>query len=161
MNEYFSPLNEKEFQKLLEAIPLITVLIAGADGKIGKDETDWAEKVTKIRSYKMSADLIGFYQEVGKTFHDKLEAYIQDFPKHVGDRQKLISERLKELNPIMAKLDQSVGSNLYRSFTSFAEHVAKASGGFLGFFSIGPKEGELIDLPMIKPIEPPQIEEEE
>ena len=53
MLEHFSNLNEDETKQLLDALPLITVLIAGADGNFEKDEMDWAEKVTHIRSYKL------------------------------------------------------------------------------------------------------------
>ena len=161
MTEYFSTLSEKDYAKLKDAIPLITLLIGGADGDLNKDEIQWAEKVTKIRSYKMSEDLIGFYQEVGKDFSEKLDQYINDFPASTDDRTKLISDRLSELNPLLAKLDHTVAYHLYKSYTSFAKHVAKASGGFLGFFSIGPEEGELIGLPMLTKINAPEGYEEE
>ncbi len=162
MTEYFSTINEKDYSKLKDAIALITILIGGADGDLDKDEIAWAEKITKIRSYKMSEDLLGFYQEVGKDFSTKLDQYIKDFPVSKEDREHLITERLVALNPILASLDQSVAYHLYKSYTSFAEHVAKASGGLFGFFSIGPHEGELIELPMITPIlEPEELGEEE
>ena len=158
MTEYFSRLSESEYTKLKDAIPLITLLIGGADGDLDKDEKAWAEKVTKIRSYKMSDDLIGFYQEVGKDFADKLDQYVRDFPSTVEDRVHLISERLSLINPILKKLDPKVAYHLYKSYLSFAKHVAKASGGFFGFFSIGPDEGDLIDLPMLDKIDEPEEE---
>ncbi len=162
MTEYFSTISEGDFSKLKDAIPLITLLIGGADGELDKDEVAWAEKVTKIRSYKMSKDLIGFYQEVGADFSTKLDTFYNDLPKSVEDRTKIIATRLEALNPILASLDQLVAYHLYKSYLSFAKHVAKASGGIFGFFSVGPHEGELIDLPMIAPIErPEELEEEE
>lgn len=39
----------------------------------------------------------------------------------------------------MAQLDLPVGAHLYKSYITFAHHVAKATGGFLGFFSISPQ----------------------
>lgn len=161
MTEYFSTINEKDYGKLKDAVALITLLIGGADGDLDKDERAWAEKVTKIRSYKMSEDLIGFYQEVGKDFSSRLDQFIADFPVSVDDREKLIAERLTALDPILASLDPSVAYHLYKSYLSFAEHVAKASGGIFGFFSVGPHEGELISLPMIAPIAQPITDEEE
>lgn len=155
MTEYFNSIEEKSYQKLKDAVALITVLISGADGDFDSEELSWAEKVTKIRSYKMSEDLIGFYQEVGKDFHEKLEAAIEAFPKDVHTRTHLISERLEMLNPILAKLDPKVAYHLYKSYLSFAEHVAKASGGFLGFFSVSSDESDLMKLPMLTPIAEP------
>jgi len=45
---------------------------------------------------------------------------------------------------------------------SFAEHIAKASGGIMGFFSVNAAEAKLIQLPMLHPIiyTPSQEEEE-
>lgn len=161
MTEYFNQINEADYAKLKLAIPEITILIAGADGEIGKAEKEWAEKITHIRSYKMSKDLIGFYQEVGKTFQEDLDQLIHELPIHVADRQKILSKRLAELNPILARLDEHVAYHLYKSFLSFANHVAKSTGGLFGFFSIGPKESEVVGLPMIHPILPIEGEEEE
>jgi hypothetical protein len=129
------------------------VLIAGADGKFDQKELDWAEKVANIRSYKMSEDLIGFYQEVGVDFSDKLVEYIGAFPTNVHDRTHIISDRLAGLNDILAKLDPRVGANMYKSLKSFAKHIASAHGGFLGFFTIGAEETKLIELEMLTPIE--------
>ena len=47
MTEYFKVLSDSEFEQLKDAIALITVYIAGADGKISDTETQWAEKVEK------------------------------------------------------------------------------------------------------------------
>ena len=161
MTEYFKSLAEGDYKKLIQAVSEITILIAGADGEIDKNELEWAEKLTHIRSYKMSKDLIGFYQEVGKTFHEDIEALIKELPSKTEERQAILSKRLEEVNPILGKLDHLVALHLYKSYTSFAKHVAKASGGVLGFFSIGPNESDLITLPMITPIIAQEGEEEE
>ena len=161
MTEFFSVLTDTEYKQLTNAVAEITILIAGADGKIQESELEWASKVTKIRSYKMSEELIGFYQTVGETFNDDINNLIKELPIHTGDRQNILETRLEKLNPILAKLNPIVGGKLYESFTSFAKHVAKASGGIFGFFSIGPKEGDLIDLPMLDKIVYKEEEEEE
>jgi len=151
MTEYFKVLSDSEFDQLKDAISLITVYIAGADGEINKDETDWAEKVTKIRSYTLPEGLAGFYEEVGIDFHERLENHMTSL-SNLETRNSTVAEKLTALNPILAKLPVKLGAALYSSYVSFAKHVAKASGGFLGFFSIGPKEAALLDLEMITPI---------
>ena len=80
-------------KKLIQAVSEISILIAGADGEIDQNELQWSEKLTHIRSYKMSKDLIGFYQEVGKTFHEDIEALIKELQSHTADRQKILSKR--------------------------------------------------------------------
>ena len=105
MTEYFKQLTSEEYERLKDAIPLITILVAGADGKFEKEELNWAEKIASIRSYKMSDDLVGFYKDVGINFHEKLEDYVDAFPKNVDDRNDIISDRLEDLNDILPKLD--------------------------------------------------------
>ena len=158
MTEYFKVLSDAEFDQLKDAISLITVYIAGADGKINNDETKWAEKVTKIRSYSLPEVLAGFYEEVGVDFQERLENYISSLTD-LDTRNSTVSDKLTALNPILAKLSPNLGAALYKSYLSFAKHVAKASGGFLGFFSIGPDEAALLNLEMLTPIV--WIEEEE
>jgi hypothetical protein len=41
---------------------------------------------------------------------------------------------------------------LFKGYKSFAERIAKASGGILSFFSIGPEEKKWVGLPMISAI---------
>jgi hypothetical protein len=160
MLEKFSHLSIGEIKQLKDAIAQITVLISGADGEIDRTEKEWAEKVASIRGYKMHKDLIEFYQNVGTTFHDDLESLIDSLPTDVAHRQGKLVGVLGELNSILAKLDPQTGTRLYKSYLSFAKHVAKASGGVLGFFSINNAERQLIDLPMLNPILAKTEEEE-
>jgi hypothetical protein len=53
---------------------------------------------------------------------------------------------------ILAHLDNNLAHKMYISLKSFAEHVAKASGGFLRFATISGHERKWINLPMIEPI---------
>ena len=151
MTEYFKVLSDSEFDQLKDAISLITVYIAGADGNINDDETKWAEKVTKIRSYSLPKSLKEFYEEVGIDFHERLENYMNSL-SNLENRNSTVENKLAALNPILAKLPPNLGATLYSSYLSFARHVAKASGGFFGFFAIGPKEAALLDLKMLTPI---------
>ncbi len=159
MSEKFSHLTEQELTTLKNAIPAITILIAGADGEINKEETSWAKKVTEIRSYKMHADLKPFYQEVGKTFANDLDKLIDELPGDNKNREQILSKRLSGVNEVISKLDIETATRLYQSYKSFAKHVAKASGGFMGFFSIDSTEQGLIELPMIHPFNA-ELEEE-
>jgi hypothetical protein len=155
MNQRFEQLSEQEFDQLKDSIALITVLIAGADGKIDQEELDWAEKVAGIRTYSSTSALNSFYTEVGKDFDQKLKTYINELPGDTNQRTEAISAKLTALNPIFAKLDQALAYDLYVSLKSFGEHVAKASGGFMRFFSVSSEEKALMVLPMIDPISKP------
>lgn len=151
MTKYLKVLSEAEFDKLKDAIALITVYISGADGHISEDELKWAEKIALIRGYSTPDGLKEFYEEVALDFHDRVEKYVKSLTD-LEERNRTIEQKLAELNPILDKLNPKLASKLYSSYLSFAKHVAKASGGFLGFFSISKEESSLLDLKMINPI---------
>lgn len=159
MLDSFVGIDNIEKQKLIDAIAHITVLVAGADGTIDTEEVAWAEKLTKIRSYKGEDGLTEYYGFVGDEFEKSLNDLIKALPEDVQSRNDIISDRLSELNPILAKLDNKNASDLYASFVTFAEHVAKASGGFLRMWNVSSEEKKVMKLPSLNPVE--RIEEEE
>ena len=149
----FKGLSTEEQQSLLDAIPLITILIGGADGKLDPKEKSWAEKITKIRSYAYPNVMNDFYKLVGQHYSSKMEHYLDSLPEDVDQRSQQISEKLTALNDILPKLDPEFREQYYKDLKSFAEHVAKASGGFLRFMGVSKEEAQWLDLPMINPVE--------
>lgn len=157
----FERLTEDQFQLTKDAIAWITVLIAGADGKIDEEETAWAAKVTKIRGYHNPNELTAFYELVGAEFSAKLGDLLAHVPTDVKQRTDLLTRKIEQLNDTLPILDNNMGHHLIGSYRSFAKHVAKASGGFLGFFSVSSEESQLIDLPMLRDIPYVEAEDEE
>jgi uncharacterized protein YydD (DUF2326 family) len=153
MDTVFHKLSKDEYALLKDSIPQITVLIAGADGKISQSETNWAEKVANIRSYSEPEEYRKFYEEVGQDFHDRLEKLISELPQGVEERGQMIARTLSGLNPILKKLEPKHAAHIYGELKSFAKHVARASGGFLTFWSISAEEKRWIDLPMLEVFE--------
>jgi len=158
IDSIFNNVSNEEYAELRHAIPLITILVAGADGQIDDDELAWAEKVRNIRSYNLPDKLRDFYQHVGTDYAEILQAIIDNYPKETAARQEKIAVELSSLNSILPKMTPEYGYELYQSYRSFAKHVAKASGGFLGFGKIGPQEKIWMQLEMITPIEEPNDE---
>lgn len=148
----FENITQPEFDQLKNALLHITVLISGADGRIDASETDWAEKLTEIRGYAHKEDLRDFYDEAYLDFRNKLEQLIKSLPENVDQRNEQLSAELSKLNPVLAKLDNKIGHEMYSSLVSFAKHIAQASGGVLRFMSISKAEEKWISLPMINPI---------
>ncbi len=161
MLNFLYQLPEEEKQELLDAIPVITLLIAGADGVIDDDELEQSKKITKIRGFSGHESLQEFYDKVGEDYAARLDRWLKVIPKDTAERTEHLSSRIAQLNPILAKLDIEWGAKMYNTYTSFAKHVAKASGGFWGFGSISKAEEDLIGLPMLTPIELPEEEEGE
>ena len=146
----FEDLSPEE-QSIIYSTPvLVAILVAGADGKIDKSEMKEAISISKLKKKRARKDLIDYYQQVGQDFEDKLMVGINKYPADPHERQKLITEELKQLNSILPKLDKKFALKYYESLKDFAKRIAEASGGILGYMSIGYEESKLIELKMIK-----------
>jgi len=152
MIKEFSDLSTTDQQILLDAIPNITVLIAAADGTIDKEEVEWAEKVANIRSYSNTPVLQSYYEAIDHTLDDKIKGIIEAHDNDTDKIKATASASLAQLNDVFPKLPTTFRSELYKSFLSFAKHVAEASGGFMGYMSIDGEEQDLMELPMITPV---------
>lgn len=156
MKEQFKGINETEYQQLIHSIADVTILIAGADGKIDDNETKWANKLTEIRSYKLPSALGDFYKEVGIDFQNQIDKLVVDYRNDKEGTLSIIKFRLANLNDVLVKIEnKTLAYELYQSLLSFAKHVARATGGILGWGAINAKEDEVVHLDMIHKIEPP------
>ncbi len=149
MLKYTDKLTESERQLLFDALPLITLLIGGADGLLDEKEKEWSERVAQIRSYANPPELQDYYEKSGNIFRERLEYYIDEMPDDTKNRMEEISKELKKLTAILKKLREDHAVQLLASWRSYAKHVANASGGFMSYLREGPKEANYIDLPMI------------
>ncbi|MEM1214379.1 MAG: hypothetical protein AAGJ82_01745 [Bacteroidota bacterium] len=142
-------LSTEQQSQLLDAVPLITILVAGADGNMDEAELATAEKITKIRTYDSSIEVRPYFMRVGEIYTGRLNQLIAELPNDTAARTQAISERLAALNPLLQAMDIGTTNQLLGDFRSFARHVASASGGVLGFMTISGEEKEVVDLPML------------
>ncbi len=162
--DIFSGISTAQYNHLKDALSHITILVAGADGEIDEQELNWAEKLTHIRTYAEPATLNDFYADVESSFEERFKQLLAELPDELKAREAVLVERLAKLNAIFNCLPNQIAFQIYSSLTSFAKHIAKASGGFLRFGSISSEEKHWIGLPMIDPIieeVEDQVEEEE
>jgi hypothetical protein len=140
-----------ELEMLIKAPLLVSILIAGADGDIDRNEIRGAIKTTQKKAQSNSA-LKAFYESVSEDFEDKLKVIIQGYPSTAEARCSQIEEELKLLNPILAKVDGKFSREIYESLKSLALNIAKSSGGLFGLMSsIGPEEAKYVELNTIDP----------
>lgn len=156
MIEGFRHLEAEEFDALVDAPALITILVGAADGDLDKEERSWSEHLMRARAYNKPKELNEFYRVVSEIFWVKLNSFMAELPRDTEERCRLISERLKAVNAILAKLDPQVAADLYKGFRGLAEETAKASGGFLRIGAISPEEARWIKLPMLTPVAMPK-----
>ena len=155
MLKEFHNLTPAEQQLMLDAIPLITILVAGADDDIDEVELAEAQRLADIRSFNSKGQTNAFYEKVDDDLTDRIMAMMKELPNALASRQDAIVTRLSGLNHIFKKMDIPFGYLYYKSFCSFAKHVAESAGGFMRFMTVGPKEAEVIDLPMLNKVERP------
>jgi len=153
-------LTAAEKDLVMNALPILTVMIAAADGKVDESETGWATKLTEIRGYSHEERLQGYYDVVGKDFDQKVRMMVKALPADQKSAVPELAEQLAGLNTILPQLPPKIAGIFLKSLRTFATHIARASGGFLKIASISKEEKALIDLPMITYV-PPVIEEEE
>ena len=140
-----------QLEMINKAPILVSILIAGADGTIDRNEIKGAIETAKRKARKKSS-LQAYYKEVSTDFEDKLKVILQNYPSSAEERGNMISKELSNLNAIFKEVEGSLSSDIYDSLKSLALNIAKSSGGFFGLFSsIGPEEAKYIDLKMITP----------
>jgi len=97
---------------------------------------------------------------VDKEIGDDLKTLIKTFNGPFESIQSALSDRLSLINGILAKLPPMIAYKLYKGYVSYAEHIAKASGGIFRFFAISSAEKKWVNLSMLNPIHEPSEEEE-
>jgi hypothetical protein len=146
----FKNLSQQEINTIIDAPALVTILIAGAEGKIDEKEIDWGSYVVHFRvSEYESSSMMRVYKEVDKVFNDSVKQFIEGLPQDTDQRSMVITEKLSGLNGIFKKVDKKFAKEFYESLRSLAKQVAKASGGLWGYGSISPQEQKYLDLDII------------
>lgn len=153
--KHFENLTAEELLTIENAVPQIAILVAGADGVIDADEKEWAKKLTHIRGFAGDKWLNDLYDQIDVNFSIQFNDMLKKLPTDVAKRQQVLSESLAKVNPILAKLDQSTAYKLYHSYVTYAEQIAKASGGLFGFGTISRDEKKWLSLSMIAPVSEP------
>jgi hypothetical protein len=150
--EGFKKLNAEELDTLLAAPILITILVGAADGELDREERSWSERLMRTRAYNKPKHLNEFYRVVSEGFLDKIDAQMAALPTNTEARNAVLTEKLKEVNPVMAKLDVQLGADLYHGFLGLANETAESSGGILRIGAISREEAKWLKLPMLTPV---------
>ena len=146
----YEQLNEEEKDFMCSLPIYVSILIAGADGKIDRQEIKKAVTFTNLKTKKARKELIEYYQNINKDFEDKLKMTIANLPSDIKKREKHLIEEISRANDIFPKMEKVFTSKLYLSLKDIAKGIAEASGGVFGYMSVGYEESRLIDLKMIK-----------
>jgi len=135
---------------MMKAPVLVCMLIAGADDDIDTHEIKGA--IHLAESARKKERVSALFKMAAEDFEDKFKIILQDLPQSPSERNLVIVEELKGLNPILPRLNPAFAKEYLRCLRFVAKRIAESSGGVLGINAIGEEESALINLPMI--IEP-------
>ncbi len=141
-----------EEQNSIHALPFyVAILIASADGNIDAIEVKRAFSIINMKT-KMPLDpgLTRYYNFICEDFEDKLKIILSQSPNNKKERQEYFTKRIAQANIALNKLEPLFVTSLHNSLRDMAKQIAKASGGILGYGSIGREESGLIDLHFLK-----------
>lgn len=146
----FAKLRDDEVEVLMKAPAYVSVLIAGADDDIDKNEIKKAIQLAKVKQEKAREILLDYYKLVGERFEKDFMKMIEELPQKASERAPLINRELRKLNIILPKLPRNFSIEFYASLRDIAKKIAEASGGVLGYLSVSYEEAKLMELGDIK-----------
>ena len=152
MIDGFEHLESEEFDTLLDAPALITILVGAADGELDREERTWSERLLRTRTYNYPKQLNEFYRVVVEGFWVKVNDFMAELSTDTEVRGQEIARRLARLNDVFPKLEPQLAADIYKGFLGLAEETAAASGGFLRMGAISVEERQWIKLPMLTPV---------
>lgn len=155
----FKSLTEAERQLMLDAIPLIVILVGAADNNLDEVEIAEAQRLADIRTYNTRGRLNAYYELIDEGLSERIQQLYNGMQNGIEQRERYIVGELSKLNAILAKLPQPYDYLYYHNFRTFAKHIAEAHGGFLRYITVGPKEAKVMDLPMIHSVPKPPEED--
>ncbi len=150
MITYFENLRKEDAQLMYKVPVYVTILLAGADDKIDKKELQEAISIANLKKIKARKLLVDYFAEVVDAFEEDLYKEIDTLPDTAEERNPVLVEKLERVNIIFHYLDNSFAVQFYESMKDWAKKVAAASGGVLGFLSVGHEESKYVDLRMIR-----------
>ncbi len=149
-------LSSDQRDRLLDVPLYITLYVGVADGTLHHEEIEWAEHVADFRAQHEDSLLAHYWIDVDnrfrKRFYEIQRAFGIESDRPVNGKEVMqeIEQWLKDIPSLYPLLPEGFDVELYESWRSFARHVARASGGILGFGAItGEEERAILTLEAI------------
>lgn len=127
----FKKLSAEENKLLLKFPAYISLLATNNDGRLDEAEKKIAVKFSHIKTFFCDPLLIDFYAEADKNFEKNIEELDKGLPEGKDQRDKIIRDKLEELENIVAKLGEEYVSIMHTSMKSFKEHVSRSHHNIL------------------------------
>lgn len=145
MNGVFLDLRDDEIDLIYRTPALVTLLVAGADGKIETKE---------LRSaIRFVSEPQGFWAPYFLELTVKMPIFLEPLTKEASDDLEHTLAKatfaLRQLNRILPKLPKEDAVKFHDFLLRLAKEVASATGGMFGFNKISKEEALVLSLPML------------
>jgi len=142
-------LSSTEKELVFKAPILVSILIAGADGKIDRKEIEGAIRLAEENTAEGNTEVSVLYKEIAQDFEDKLKVLEQHYPYESTQRNPILVAELSQLNTIWPKVSSQFAIAFHKTLLDISHQIARSSGGVLGYNAVGNEEARYVELPMI------------
>jgi hypothetical protein len=120
-------LSETEYELLLKAPVLMSVLASCTDGEVNKKQKADAIKLSHIKTFTAMPELRPYYKEVEKNFQGDFETVADTYYPFDDKKRNALKKEIEKVLHILKKLDPEYAEMLGRSLERYAGHVKRAT----------------------------------
>jgi hypothetical protein len=120
-------LSEAEYDLLLKAPVLMSVLVSCAGGEVNKKQKAEAIKLSHIKTFTAVPELRPYYKEVEKNFQGDFESIASTYYPFDDKKRNALKKEMEKVPPILKKLDPEYAGFLGRGLERYANHVKRAA----------------------------------
>lgn len=117
----------EERELLFKAPVLLSVFAACTNKGINRVQKADAIKLAHLKPFTADPALISFYQEAEKNFEQQFDLISKKYRPFEESGCDPLKQEIKNIYPILKKLDRDYASKLMRSFEKYERHVRKAA----------------------------------
>ncbi len=125
--EQIAGLTSTEQALLIKAPALVSVLAATTDNEISDKERNSAIELAHLKTLTHHPLLKAYYESVEPAFKNNFESTIRRYAPFDNAKREALEAEIKQLEPILLKLDPNLAQLLHKSLSSYADHVRKSN----------------------------------
>lgn len=131
MIKQFEKLTKEEWDLLIKAPILVSVLAASYDNEVSSSQKADAIELAHIKSYSADPLLKDYYKEVETNFREHFEEIVKKYAPFDDAKREALKKEISVINKVISKLDKNFALLLHKSLSGYAEHVKHAENNLL------------------------------
>jgi catalase len=120
-------LSEAEYDLLLKAPVLMSVLASCTDGEVNKKQKADAIKLSHIKTFTSVPELRPYYKEVEKNFQQDFESAAETYHPFDDKKRNALKKEIEKVLQHLKKLNPEYAELLGKSLERYAGHVKRAT----------------------------------